>query len=263
LYVDVLPLTPTLSHKGRGESAFSLVELLVVIGIIAILIAILVPVTNKARETAKTLQCATNLRNIGFAIQSYANFNRGLLPAYSKTHNWPTDLNHPDLGVNDADGPGWILLLNPYLKKDPDSALFRCSNSPFDEPVVTYFYEARRMAQHSPELHTMPISKIKLASQYLMISEATTGRYYAEPFGTSTGGPDDIDKDDATWKCLIFFDDPGERGLNMHRAGNNVLFADNHVAALKRYDRQTLTYNPHALQDWGEIQSETEPQQTQ
>jgi prepilin-type N-terminal cleavage/methylation domain-containing protein/prepilin-type processing-associated H-X9-DG protein len=54
------------------RSAFTLVELLVVIGIIALLIAILLPALNKARQTAQQTQCASNLHQIGLANQIYA-----------------------------------------------------------------------------------------------------------------------------------------------------------------------------------------------
>jgi prepilin-type N-terminal cleavage/methylation domain-containing protein len=60
--------------------AFTLVELLVVIGIIALLIAILLPVVRKARESANVTACASNLRQVGIAILSYANDNKGRLP---------------------------------------------------------------------------------------------------------------------------------------------------------------------------------------
>src|SRR5438874_948816 len=63
----------------RRRFAFTLVELLVVIGIIALLIAILLPALSRARAQAKATACMSNLRQIGQQMIVYANHNRGWL----------------------------------------------------------------------------------------------------------------------------------------------------------------------------------------
>jgi prepilin-type N-terminal cleavage/methylation domain-containing protein/prepilin-type processing-associated H-X9-DG protein len=68
------------SHGRTARAAFTLVELLVVIGIIALLISILMPALSKARGAAQTVQCASNLRTIGQAIHMYVSENKGTLP---------------------------------------------------------------------------------------------------------------------------------------------------------------------------------------
>ena len=64
----------------KKQRAFTLIELLVVIGIIAILVSILLPTLNSARQRAYNVQCLSNLRACGQVLHLYANQNRGYFP---------------------------------------------------------------------------------------------------------------------------------------------------------------------------------------
>jgi prepilin-type N-terminal cleavage/methylation domain-containing protein/prepilin-type processing-associated H-X9-DG protein len=66
--------------KSTRTHAFTLVELLVVIGIIALLISILLPALNRARESANKIKCLSNMKQIMAAVMFYTTDNRGALP---------------------------------------------------------------------------------------------------------------------------------------------------------------------------------------
>src|SRR5687767_2702411 len=82
LHPSSFRLHPCLFTGGpvRPRKAFTLVELLVVIGIIAVLIAVLMPALNRARMSADLVKCQANFRQVHAAISMYAGENKGVLP---------------------------------------------------------------------------------------------------------------------------------------------------------------------------------------
>lgn len=100
-------------HHHR-KAAFTLVELLVVIGIIALLISILLPSLSRARAAAYTVACSSNMRQIGQAMMMYASDHSGYLP-YGYLRGIHNGSLHNDYQIT------WDDLLSSYLGKDyPD-----------------------------------------------------------------------------------------------------------------------------------------------
>jgi prepilin-type processing-associated H-X9-DG protein len=91
---------------GRNLVAFTLVELLVVIGIIALLISILLPALSKARDQAALVACESNLRQIGIAIQLYTGDNHGSLP-----------IGYADGSQFNGFQANWSQILQPYITR--------------------------------------------------------------------------------------------------------------------------------------------------
>ena len=82
------------------DKAFTLVELLVVIAIIGILIGMLLPAVNAAREAARRTQCSNNLKQIGLAVQTFHSAHEKIPPA-----------RYLD------DYPSWFVLIMPFLEE--------------------------------------------------------------------------------------------------------------------------------------------------
>ena len=91
--------TEPLPRRSPAPPAFTLVELLVVIGIIALLMAILMPALGRAREQANRTKCAANLRTIGQAAYNFAAQHKGVFPPALRTNNgayFPSIFNFED-----------------------------------------------------------------------------------------------------------------------------------------------------------------------
>jgi prepilin-type processing-associated H-X9-DG protein len=224
--------------------------LIVVIGVIAILMAFLLPALRVARESARTVQCASQLRQIGFAIQQYANAYQGKTPPWAARHEWPND-PFADEFMGQWTGPGWPILIQPFLGQNPGGPIWNCPSWPEPERRVNYFFGARWMHYQEPIVRSIPISRIRNSTTFILVGECVNPEYYLPPFGNDPAEFEDIDKDDGAIKCLIFFGEDG--GYNIHRQGLNVLFADNHVATHKKFDAQSLSYSPDGHATWEDL----------
>ncbi len=111
-------------RAGTSDDGFTLVELLVVVGIIAVLIGILVPTLGRARENARRVACLSNLRQIGMAFIMYTDANAGFLPYDAQTGKFDEDFIWWKKAKIARIAEGGIA---PYLKISPTNlSVLRC-----------------------------------------------------------------------------------------------------------------------------------------
>lgn len=181
----------------RRRRGFTLVELLVIIGIIAVLISLLLPVLNKAREQARRAVCANNVRQIAYGAIAYAQDNQGILPVPLGTlqPSVPEDAIVVDsMGMlNWSQGVLW-----PYIARDVGTRqrIFNCPTdlggqqlvmglglsptgfTPFMNPAFprnfTYSFTSQLCVPFGAGQHFhrgFPLSKVRGSSHKLLVLE--------------------------------------------------------------------------------------------
>ncbi len=242
--------------RCRHRSAFTIIELLIVIAVIAILAAMLLPALNKAKSRALNIACLNNLREMELCSQLYSNDNNDhLVP-----NNFVYDIN-TQKPIPGNDGPSWCTNVAPY-EADPSGLqaglLFQYNNSfgiyhcPADQSTIET-YTGVKLAQPRIRSYNMSqsvngISYAGQISQEIPHFEKFTEIKTPTPTGlivfldvnedeimdTEFGLPVEVDD----WFAYgYWWDLPGNR----HSQGCNLSFADGHVEHWKWKAPKTVT----------------------
>lgn len=135
--------------KRRVTAGFTLVELLVVIAIIGVLVALLLPAVQKAREAARRMQCTNNLKQIGLAVHNYAGTHSVFPSGYVSQAT--RDGSTPGWAAIDGDtwdaapGWGWATLLLPFMEQRNITDALRMDRpvwDPANRPYISTRLEA-------------------------------------------------------------------------------------------------------------------------
>ena len=100
--------------KTIGAKGFTLVELLVVIAIIGMLVGLLLPAVQQAREAARTMQCSNQLKQMGLAALNHESTNKAF-PSCGWSCDWEGD---PDFGFGPNQPGSWCYSLLPFLEQN-------------------------------------------------------------------------------------------------------------------------------------------------
>ncbi len=197
---------PTSRRGSQTRCGFTLVELLVVIGIIALLISILLPALNKAREAGRQVKCLSNLRQIAQATISYANDNKGKLP-FPGGNNANGLYKEGSVAVGTADWISWQRDIDPISGKvnsntdHQNITLSALAKYLGVKPVVANSgQEANELGRSLEELFRCPSDTLEMRPEAVVngnqayrysyaMNQAYTGRAYNFPVPQSYSGP--------------------------------------------------------------------------
>jgi prepilin-type N-terminal cleavage/methylation domain-containing protein/prepilin-type processing-associated H-X9-DG protein len=224
--------------RAAGRRGFTLVELLVVIGIIALLISILLPSLSKAREQGNRVKCLSNMRQLGMAMALYTGDNKGAVPRPASGTVLFEDWIYWQSGRDINDGrlvkyQGDSGTFNPELYRCPSDPEVQARNYKYSYTINDY------IAPHGTTLPCRKLSSIRRASEVILFideSSATVDDGCWAPQNYKTDGQN----------LLSNRHDKGAETKTDPNAGKgNALFVDGHADWIERSESfNERSYNP-------------------
>lgn len=235
----------------KPTRAFTLIELLIVIAIIATLIGILLPALAGARESGRTTKCMANLKSIGTSLTLYADNYKGTFPYWSGWHFDGAYGTAADGKDGDEQGPGWTEQLAPFAgNKD----VYLDPARPRDLAPFCYFLQSRyTSAIFNKAMYTsLNESQVQFTSQFVFVGDSNQMNLYAKPYGNSNLLPD-CDPDDANQPVVFFQGQRLAHGIkrpDQQNGKTNLLFMDVHAATFDDYDPAKMTWRGREFTNW-------------